>query len=279
MQEEQNNQQPAEQAGNVISPSAASQPVQSTNSVATNAPETGQNPSAQQAPVTESNTLPQPPVTSTPAGQVKASENLIQNSAENIEGSNPAENAEKVPEPQDGQLQVEENNLENEEDLKTEEEVPTSNLQEISWIGSEYIHHEKSAGWFFALFGITAIATGAVFAITRDFITSGMIIFCALLFGIFSRRQPGQIQYSVSDNGIVVNNKEFAYSDFKSFMIAEEGALKYIMLKPAKRFDTLKTMYCSPEQVEQISEVIASHLPLDDHSPDVVDRLMQKVRF
>lgn len=240
MQEEKNNQPTAEQAGTVISPGGAVQPAQPTV-----------------AP-------PQPAAASQP--EIKPPE-------EDVDSQN--------PEPVDSQeLQDDIADTESDNDLEQpEDDVPAATHQPVSWLGSEYIHHEKTSKWFLALIAIAIVAAALAFLITRDFITSGMILFCAFIFGVFSRREPKQIQYSVSDDGITIDQKTFNYKQFKSFAVAQEGAIDNIILRPVQRFDTYKTIYCAPEQLDEIVEIMSSHMALDDHEPDVVDKLMLKVRF
>jgi len=161
----------------------------------------------------------------------------------------------------------------------SQEQQPGQDPDALSWTGSEYIYHEKSKGWFLNLLGVAILSAGGLFVITRDFILTGMVLFCAFLFSIFSRRQPKQIKYSISDTGFEIGNNFYTFNQYKSFVIAQDGAMKYITLNPVKRFDTLKTLYCAPEQLDQITEIVAAHLPIEDHEPDPIERLMHKVRF
>jgi len=254
MQEDKNSQQVAEQAGNVISPGGAVQPAQSSSPVPTQ---------AVQDPTQASSKPAAPADTQLPENTPNETENTTDN--------NPQIDPEAIDEDEASYSQ--------EDDQLQEDDSPVTTHQEVSWLGSEYIHHEKSGAWFMALFGIAVLAAGLVFLVTRDFITSGMIVFCAFIFGVFSRREPKQIQYSVSDNGIVIDDKSFSYKQFKSFSVAQEGAIENIILRPVKRFDTYKTIYCAPEQLDQIVEIMSSHMAMDDHAPDAVDKLMLKVRF
>jgi len=253
MQEDKDNQQPANQAGSVILPGGAVQPAQPPAPVPATQP-------------TKQNTAPAPtPISPQPEQPIIDSNEEV--AAEYDELDDP----EQINE--DGESYAQDG------DQLQEDDNPVATHQEIAWLGSEYIHHEKSGSWFMALVAVSVLSAGLAFLITRDLITSGMILFCGFIFGIFSRRTPQQIQYSVSDNGVTIGEKTYNFKQFKSFAVAKEGAIENIVLQPLKRFDTLRTIYCAPEQLDDIVEIISAHIPMDDHSPDVVDKLMHKVRF
>lgn len=274
MQEEQNNQSPTEQPGSVISPTGAVKQAQPPAPPAAN--------SSNQPPAQASDPAQPPANNSTPNAEQSpiTPEPTMEDSDDADDGINDQPESASDDEQTDYDMQNQVDDQDEQEDLDSQDtSQPVAKHQPISWQGSEYIHNQKTTNWFILLFIIAAAISGAVFLITRDFITVGMILFCAFIFGIFSRREPGQIQYAVSDDGITIGNKSFSYKQFKSFVVSQEGAIENIVLRPAKRFETLRTIYCSPEQIEDIVEVISSHIPLDEHSPDAVDKLMHKIRF
>ena len=149
----------------------------------------------------------------------------------------------------------------------------------LTWTASEYIHHEKSKNWFISLAGITILAAAIIYLIFRDFIATGTVLFSGLVFGVFASREPKDMQFSVGYSEIFIGEKVYSYQDFKSYAISQEGGMPTIVLYPLKRFDTLKTIYCAPDMIDQIVEIIAEQLPVDEHQPDAIDRLMHKVRF
>lgn len=158
-------------------------------------------------------------------------------------------------------------------------EPPKPSEDAITWTASEYIHHEKSKSWFLNLAGLTILAAAVVYLIFRDFIATGTVLFGGLVFGVFASREPKDMQFSVGYSEIFIGDKVYSYQDFRSYAISQEGGMPTIVLYPMKRFDTLKTIYCAPDMIDNISEIIAEQLPVDEHQPDAIDRLMHKVRF
>lgn len=149
----------------------------------------------------------------------------------------------------------------------------------IVWTASEFVAHEKSSSWYGALALAAVIGAGLIYLLTQDVISSIVILFCALIFGIYGARQPRQLQYRIGDQGLSIGPRHYSYEEFKSFSVATDGAFSSIIFSPLKRFATLKTIYYAPEDEDQIVEVLADRLPFEEHVPDVVDRLMHRIRF
>lgn len=150
---------------------------------------------------------------------------------------------------------------------------------EVSWTASEYIAHQKNTGWY-VLLGLGAVAAAVVvFLLTRDKISSGMVVVVAVMFGIFAARQPRVLAYQVTQGGVKIGEKFFQYGDFKSFSVLDEGHISSILLMPLKRFMPGVSMYYPPEQEEKIVNVLVNYLPHEERQPDFIDRLMRKVRF
>ncbi len=150
----------------------------------------------------------------------------------------------------------------------------------VTWTASEFVAHQKSPSWYGALGVGTVILAGLVFLVTRgDFISTGVVVFAAVIFGIFAARQPRTLEYRLDDGGLSIGGKFYAYDVFKSFSVVDEGAFSGILLFPLKRFMPLLTILYAPEDEHKIVDLLADRLPMENRSYDAVDRLMHRIRF
>ncbi|MDZ7744454.1 MAG: hypothetical protein U5K77_01700 [Candidatus Saccharibacteria bacterium] len=156
----------------------------------------------------------------------------------------------------------------------TQDDIPA-----IQWSASEYVAHDKGAGWYVALGVISLIVAGGLYALTGDLITPIVIIVVAITFGVFAMRKPQVLNYQIDDSGITISQNHYPYEMFRTFTVQDEGGIESIMLMPLKRFMPGITIYFPPEQGDQIVETLANFLPHEDRPPDTVDKLMRKVRF
>lgn len=162
---------------------------------------------------------------------------------------------------------------------ETEAESPGDNGQKITWTASEFIAHDKSTSWYILLMLGTLLLAAAVFFVTRDFVSVSVAIIAGLLLGIYGAHQPRQLEYVVDRRGIGIGRKYYSYDEFKSFAVAPEGAFSSLVLMPLKRFAIPTTIYYAPEDEERILNILADHLPLEEHHRDTVDSLMRHIRF
>lgn len=160
------------------------------------------------------------------------------------------------------------------EEQSTPEQSPL-----IQWNASEFIDHQKNAGWFVPLtFGIIVLAIGVYF-ITRDILSTVVIVLAGITFGVFARQKPRTLTYTLLPTTIKIGPKTYSYDDFKTFSIIQDGALFSVLLEPIKRFMPPLSIYFAPEDGERIFDTLAGHIPHQERQPDPVDRLMRRIRF
>lgn len=151
--------------------------------------------------------------------------------------------------------------------------------QAVDWTALEFIYHEKSQQWYtyfvagcLALIVIVAVITRSIISIVID------VLICTI-FGIGASRKPRELHYAVDIHGITSGRSFHTYSDFRGFTMAPEGGLVNMTLLPLKRFMPPMSIYFDPADQERIMAVVSNHLPLENHQPDVIERLMSRIRF
>ena len=150
---------------------------------------------------------------------------------------------------------------------------------EISWTASEFISHEKSTGWYLALGLASVLGAIIVFTIFRDWVTTSVILMAGLALGVYGGWRPKQQQYGLTASGLSVGQRFFAYEDFRSFSVVDEGAFTSIQFTPLKRFGTPVSIYYDPKDEEAILNLLSVRLPMEETHADAVDRLMKRIRF
>lgn len=150
---------------------------------------------------------------------------------------------------------------------------------QIEWTASEYIANPKSSGWFGLLMLGSVVLAAVVYVITRDFVSTGVIIFLAIIVGVFAARQPKTLTYKIDNTGVHIGERHFPYDTFKFFSIGYEHAIGFISLMPLRRFMPPLTIHYSPQDEERIAETLANYLPYEEHKLDAVDAITRRLRF
>lgn len=149
----------------------------------------------------------------------------------------------------------------------------------VQWTASEFIAHDKTSIWYLAL-GAGALALSVLlYLLTKDKVTSAVVIVAALFLAYSGSRQPRQIQYVVNPQGITVGARQCPYALFRSFAVMREGAFSSIVCMPLKRFALPLSLYYDPKDEEKIMQILSNQLPFEQRKPDMVDSLMRRIRF
>lgn len=162
------------------------------------------------------------------------------------------------------------------------EQVPSvmpTEMPVVTWTASEFVAHEKTNNWYMLLGGGSVLVAIVVWLITRDVVSSLVILFAAFVFGFYARRQPRELTYRLDEQGLTIGDKFYHYDTFRAFSVVPEGALNTIVLSPLKRFAPLTTLYYDPADQEKITALLANELPFEQRKQDPIDRLMWRIRF
>ena len=149
----------------------------------------------------------------------------------------------------------------------------------VKWTASEFIEHNKGADWYTMLIIGGVLLAAVIYLLTKDIVSVVMTVIVAIVFGVFAAHKPRVLEYQIDGTGINIGPKSYAYSNFKSFALVSEDTINSIWLMPLKRFMPIITVYFAPEDEKKILEVISNYLPVQNHQPDPIDRLMHKLRF
>lgn len=149
----------------------------------------------------------------------------------------------------------------------------------VSWTASEFIAHQKSFSWYALLVLITAVVAAAIFFLTKDKVSTTVVVLAAIVFGVYASRKPRTIGYKVDNAGLTIGQKFYDYGQFRSFAIMDEGAFSSIVFMPLQRFLPLITVYYDPKDEQRIVDTLSDQLPLDTHKLGLLDQFMRRIRF
>jgi uncharacterized membrane protein YobD (UPF0266 family) len=167
-------------------------------------------------------------------------------------------------------------------DYKPDDNAKTSSAagsDTISWTASEYIEHTRGSSWYAGLAVGTIVLSIIVYFLTKDRFATAIIVVLGIIVGSVAHRKPRQVEYQLTNRGVYVGEKFYAYKEFKSFSLTEEGPLRSLMLIPLRRFAAPVTMYLEREDEESVISLMGEHIPMEERSPDRIDSLSRRLRF
>lgn len=156
--------------------------------------------------------------------------------------------------------------------------APAPVVAEVEWEASEYIQHDKDAGWFIIL-GTVAIIIFSIALMFRQWTFAALVIAMTVAIIVYARRPPRILHYKLGLQNFSIENKDYYYKDFKAFGVTRDGPLHMITFLPRKRFSPPVSMYFDEEDGEQIVDILAGHMPMQPLKHDLFDEFVRKLRF
>ena len=157
-------------------------------------------------------------------------------------------------------------------------EEPDDGAQ-VTWTASEFVAHDKSAGWYAGVVTASVVLSALVFLLTRDVVSTAVVIIAGLLLAVYGSHKPRQLEYVVTKRGIGIGGKYYSFEEFRSFSVVSEGAFSSLVFMPLKRFAVPLIVYYAPDDEEKILNILTDQLPLEEPRRDAVDSLMRRIRF
>lgn len=154
-----------------------------------------------------------------------------------------------------------------------------TNTESVSWTASEFVAHEKGISWYAALVVCALVLLVLVYVVTKDKITTGIILFTAIAFGVYAKRKPQTLPYHLDSTGLTVGSKFYGYNQFRSFSVIHDGAFSSISFMPLQRFMPVITVYYAPEDEAKIVQILTARLPAENRGRDFIDRFLHRIRF
>ena len=149
----------------------------------------------------------------------------------------------------------------------------------IDWETLEFVAHEKSPTWYITLLLITLVGTLLVGWLSRDIISTLTIIFAMVGFAFYSARKPRMQKFSLDGGVVNVGDRQYLLNNYKSFAVEMVQDAHNIIFQPLKRLSPVLTIPVATEVEEVVIKHLSLFMPVEQHTPDVIDRLMRKIRF
>jgi hypothetical protein len=99
------------------------------------------------------------------------------------------------------------------------------------------------------------------------------------IVGSVAHHQPQNVTYQLTSKGLAAGEKEYLYSQFRSFAVVHEGQLNSLVFIPLKRFAPPVSVFFLSEDEQPIVALVGEHLPMEQRSPDKIDTLTRRLRF
>lgn len=149
----------------------------------------------------------------------------------------------------------------------------------VTWTAPEFIKRTKTAPWYVVYFGTSFFLAALVYLLTKDYVSTGVIVFAALSLAAVTMRQPRVLRYHLSDAGLTIANKFYSYQLFKSFSVIYDEGVSNVYLFPLRRLAPSLTVQYDPSDEHTIVELLTVHLPFEQRKLDMLEQFMRQIHL
>jgi hypothetical protein len=149
----------------------------------------------------------------------------------------------------------------------------------FNWSAPDSFSVSKSPMWYLGLLLITIVVAGVIYLLTKDKISTAVILVSGLLIGIYAARKPKMINYQLTRYGFTINGHYYQFGSYRSFSVVHHGDGRSIVLTPLKRFMPYMYIYFERDMEPQITSALDDVLPKETSHKDTIDRVLRKVGF
>lgn len=128
-------------------------------------------------------------------------------------------------------------------------------LQPLNWVTTDRLNYHRSKVWYvsFCIFFLTFIVLSFIYG---AWTFSLVLLALSLAYGFANFKKPKLLEVSLGESKIVIGNKEYKYSQIKSFWLIDEPPYNTLFLNIPKNI----TSPISVEIEDQNPEVIRQFL-------------------
>lgn len=159
------------------------------------------------------------------------------------------------------------------------QQAPEDTSGATTWTAAEYIHHEKDSTWYGAFTLGAILLSAAIFFVTKDIISTAVIVVAIGVLAFISSRKPRQENYALNDDYIQIGPKEYMLQDFKAFSVDDQAPVLSVTLLPLKRLMPPITVYVDETHEQAVIDYLSDFLPMEPHKIDAIDRLLRRLHF
>lgn len=149
----------------------------------------------------------------------------------------------------------------------------------LHWQGTEYVHQDRGTLWF-TMFAVIIVSLMIISVLLLKSITFSVLIpVMAAALIIYIRRPSRTINYTLSSQGLYINDQLYSLANFKGFGVIRGNGEFSIVLIPRKRFSLGVSVYFPEEAGEAIVDILGARLPMRVMHLDVFDRIVHQLRI
>ena len=158
-------------------------------------------------------------------------------------------------------------------------EAKKGTLTKIEWTALEFKKYKKGKRWFVLPALIALIVIIAAILLKNLLLVIATILTVFVVY-IYAKKEPRKIKFSISGNGVQIDQVVYRFEDLKSFWIFyEPGKVREISIRSKKAFMPYIKIPLGEQNPAEVRRLLLKFLPEKKHKESVIDEWTRKSGF
>lgn len=160
-------------------------------------------------------------------------------------------------------------------EVETKKTTPTK----LEWTALEFKKYKKGKKWF-VLPTLIALIVIIAAILLKNLLLVVASILTAFVVYIYAKKEPKKIKFSISGNGVQIDQIVYKFEDLKSFWIFyEPGKVKEISLRSKKAFMPYIKIPLGDQNPAEIRRLLLKFLPEKKQRESIIDEWTRRSKF
>jgi hypothetical protein len=149
----------------------------------------------------------------------------------------------------------------------------------MQWNAPEYVQHERGNDWYWWL-GLIAVVL-LVFAVWQKSFLFGVLIILGWFTTIlFAMRQPKNVHFIISEQGITIDSTFYSWGSIKSFWIFNNPPIqKELSLVSERTLSPYVKIPLGDVDPNQVHEILKKHVEEIEQEESIIEHLAHLFKF
>ena len=149
----------------------------------------------------------------------------------------------------------------------------------IEWTALEFKKYKKGKKWFVSP-ALLALAVIIAAILLKNLLLVIATILTVFVVYIYAKKEPRKIKFSISGNGVQIDQIVYKFEDLKSFWIFyEPGKVKEISIRSKKAFMPYIKIPLGDQNPAEIRRLLLKFLLEKKHKESVIDEWTRRSKF
>ncbi len=151
-------------------------------------------------------------------------------------------------------------------------------IEPHSWTGPEYDHTQKNIDWLWTV-GLISIIGFILTIIFKSYVFGIFILVSGGTLIFFSIRNPQELSFTLTDESIVIEGKDFPYKKLKGFKIKENESGNKLLIMTDAHFLPVITLPIPKDASQNAYNILIQFIPELNLEESPSMKFMEKLGF